>query len=199
VHAAAWPHEHLRTLGALGHEDSSRVPGGGTAMSRPWMTRTVRFATLVVSIAITVGALAPARGVFGSCGDGVLDPGETCDDGTANGTVGSGCSTTCACVTPDVRQDIGVLTATDPLIKSYRRAVAAMQALPTDNPLSWTFQAAIHRTTLTPTTPQEIAAWNQCTHGSYYFWSWHRMYLYWFERIVRKESGDPCWALPYWN
>jgi tyrosinase len=25
------------------------------------------------------------------------------------------------------------------------------------------------------------------------------MYLYWFERIVRKMCGDPCWALPYWN
>jgi tyrosinase len=25
------------------------------------------------------------------------------------------------------------------------------------------------------------------------------MYLYWWERIVRKYSGDPNWALPYWN
>ena len=25
------------------------------------------------------------------------------------------------------------------------------------------------------------------------------MYLYWFERIVRKMANDPCWALPYWN
>jgi hypothetical protein len=25
------------------------------------------------------------------------------------------------------------------------------------------------------------------------------MYLYWWERIVRKYSGDPTWALPYWN
>src|SRR5262249_16927453 len=23
--------------------------------------------------------------------------------------------------------------------------------------------------------------------------------LYWFERIIRKMSGDPNWALPYWN
>jgi len=22
---------------------------------------------------------------------------------------------------------------------------------------------------------------------------WHRMYLYWFERIIRKMSGEPCW------
>jgi tyrosinase len=25
------------------------------------------------------------------------------------------------------------------------------------------------------------------------------MYLYWWERIVRKYSGDSSWALPYWN
>ena len=25
------------------------------------------------------------------------------------------------------------------------------------------------------------------------------MYLYWFERIIRKMSGDSSWALPYWN
>src|SRR5208282_117130 len=29
--------------------------------------------------------------------------------------------------------------------------------------------------------------------------SWHRMYLYWFERIVRSQSGDNTWALPYWD
>jgi Common central domain of tyrosinase/Polyphenol oxidase middle domain len=25
------------------------------------------------------------------------------------------------------------------------------------------------------------------------------MYLYWFERIIRKMSGDPGWALPFWD
>jgi hypothetical protein len=25
------------------------------------------------------------------------------------------------------------------------------------------------------------------------------MYLYWFERIVRRMSGDPAWALPFWD
>jgi len=35
--------------------------------------------------------------------------------------------------------------------------------------------------------------------GLDFFFSWHRMYLYWFERIVRRMSGDDTWALPYWN
>jgi len=95
-----------------------------------------------------------------------------------------------------VRKDIASLSATDSVIVSYRRAIRAMMALPTTNPLSWAYQAAIHGTTL-PGPPQP--AWNTCTHGSYYFWPWHRMYLYWFERIIRKMSGDPTWALPYWN
>ena len=42
-------------------------------------------------------------------------------------------------------------------------------------------------------------AWNTCEHGHTCFWSWHRMYLYWFERIIRKMSGDPGWALPFWD
>jgi len=29
--------------------------------------------------------------------------------------------------------------------------------------------------------------------------SWHRMYLYFFERVLRKASGDPDFALPYWD
>lgn len=31
------------------------------------------------------------------------------------------------------------------------------------------------------------------------FWPWHRMYLFYFERICRKLSGDDTFALPYWG
>src|SRR5207237_5292262 len=54
---------------------------------------------------------------------------------------------------------------------------------------------AIHGTFMTPVQP----AWNTCQHGSFFFVSWHRMYLYWFEQIVRTMSGNCAWALPYWN
>ena len=96
-----------------------------------------------------------------------------------------------------VRRDVGNMDADDPILDSYRRAVHAMRALPQTNPLSWTYQAAIHGTLLSPT--PFPTAWDTCEHGTDFFWSWHRMYLYWFERIVRKMCGDPCWALPYWN
>src|SRR5579859_1004661 len=97
--------------------------------------------------------------------------------------------------TPVVRRDVGGMDASDPILLSYRKAIKAMKALPTANPLSWTYQAAIHWTTLSPL----LTSWDNCEHGTDFFWSWHRMYLYWFERIIRKMCGDPCWALPYWN
>jgi tyrosinase len=96
---------------------------------------------------------------------------------------------------PFTRKDVGGLTAGSPDLLAYAKAIKAMKALPNNNPLSWTYQAAIHGTTL----PGGLPAWNTCQHGTPYFWSWHRMYLYWFERIIRKMSGDPNFALPYWN
>ena len=96
---------------------------------------------------------------------------------------------------PGVRMDVGSMTATTPALVSYGNAITAMKALPATNPLSWTYQAAIHGSLTGPPQP----AWNTCEHGSLEFLSWHRMYLYWFERIIRKQSGDPDFALPFWN
>jgi len=94
-----------------------------------------------------------------------------------------------------VRRNLVGMDASDPILVSYRKAIKAMQALPQSNPLSWTYQGAIHWTTITPL----LTSWDNCEHGTEFFWSWHRMYLYWFERIVRKMCEDHCWALPYWN
>jgi tyrosinase len=46
--------------------------------------------------------------------------------------------------------------------------------------------------------------WDTCqAHGpnedENYFLPWHRMFVYWLERIVRKEIKDPEFTLPYWN
>ncbi|GAB2181118.1 hypothetical protein DLREEDagrD3_13410 [Denitratisoma sp. agr-D3] len=42
-------------------------------------------------------------------------------------------------------------------------------------------------------------AWGSCQHGTMGFLPWHRMYLYFFERVVRKQAGDPNLNLPYWD
>ncbi len=80
-------------------------------------------------------------------------------------------------------------------VESLRRGVAAMKARPDTDPTSWIYQANIHGTVTTPARD----AWNSCQHGNYFFLSWHRMYLHYFERILREASGDPDLALPYWN
>jgi hypothetical protein len=56
------------------------------------------------------------------------------------------------------------------------------------------------------TRPDDLArkVWETCKHSSRtriepHFLSWHRMYLYFFERVLRKASGDPDFALPYWD
>ena len=97
------------------------------------------------------------------------------------------------------RRDIWSLDDDDPIVVGYANAVAAMKAKPKGDPTSWSYQAAIHGSQASRTRP----AYNQCRHGGWYFVSWHRMYLYFFERIVRAEvvaSGGPeDWALPFWN
>ncbi|HEY0155871.1 MAG TPA: tyrosinase family protein [Thermoanaerobaculia bacterium] len=93
------------------------------------------------------------------------------------------------------RRNVGSLTASSSAIVGYKRAINAMRALPASNPTSWAYQAAIHGTTVMPAR----TAWNTCQHGNFFFLSWHRMYLYWFERIVRSKSGVATWALPFWD
>lgn len=71
------------------------------------------------------------------------------------------------------------------MLKSYAKAVRAMLALPPEDPRNWYRQAIIH--TL------------DCPHGNWWFLPWHRGYLGWFEKICRELSGDPQFAVPYWD
>lgn len=52
------------------------------------------------------------------------------------------------------------------------------------------------------TTPPDAVAkavWGQCQHGTDYFFPWHRLYLYYFERVLQEAAGDPKLRLPYWD
>src|SRR6266853_2363273 len=68
-----------------------------------------------------------------------------------------------------VRRDVGGMDASDPVLVCYRKAIKKMQTLPTSNPLSWAYQAAVHGTVLSGS----YTAWNTCEHGTEFFWSWH--------------------------
>ena len=75
-------------------------------------------------------------------------------------------------------------------INTYRNAVQAMKALPASNPISWEAQAAIHG---------NAVSFTFCEHGTDHFFDWHRAYLFFFEKICQKVSGNTKFGLPYWN
>jgi tyrosinase len=83
------------------------------------------------------------------------------------------------------RRNIANLAANDPIIQTYKDAVSAMKALPATDGRNWTKQAQIHN--------------NKCVHGNWWFLPWHRAYLFYFEAICRKLTGNDDFALPYWN
>ena len=55
------------------------------------------------------------------------------------------------------------------------------------------------------TPPDAIAKvlWATCQHSPTWtelnFFAWHRMYLYYFERVLRWAANDPTLTLPYWD
>lgn len=110
-----------------------------------------------------------------------------------------------------VRRNIYALAQTTDgraTIEAYRTGVKAMMAKPFSDVTSWRFQAAIHRPNTAEARdfaalPVELQIYldprNLCQHGSLRFLPWHRMYVYFFERIMRKASGKADFMLPYWN
>jgi tyrosinase len=107
------------------------------------------------------------------------------------------------------------------MLTKYQAAVTKMMntsVTPEQNPLSWTFQWYTHFVKHPPDKTSELnriyptpspqrtlaqAMWSTCrphAGGSGdFFLPWHRMYVYYFELIVRQMSGDSSFTLPYWN
>lgn len=68
------------------------------------------------------------------------------------------------------------------------------------DPLGWVYQSRIHGNPPgEERRPGEPEDWSSCQHGSWFFLPWHRMSLLQFERIIQCETGEPEWALPYWD
>ena len=75
---------------------------------------------------------------------------------------------------------------TTPRYDSFIKAVTLMKANANVNdPKSWSYWTNIHL--------------KYCPHTMPYFFSWHRGYLYYFERQLRAVSGDAKLVLPYWD
>ena len=106
-------------------------------------------------------------------------------------------------------------------MQAYRRGVGVMRQRPRHDPTGWYWQANMHgfpggNAELDATFPatgipgvaederRRLRAlakqtWGQCPHGDPLFLPWHRMYLFFFERIVQEAAGTSDWALPYWS
>lgn len=99
-------------------------------------------------------------------------------------------------------------------VEAMMKAMEIMRKMPCDNPLSWYYQSAIHWVPDSiPNNPlcesyhtiaDKKVAWDNCTHSpsnkeKIHFLVWHRLYIYHFEKIVRKLSGHSDFALPYWG
>jgi hypothetical protein len=91
---------------------------------------------------------------------------------------------------PKLRQNIYSLYNSDPnhpIIQAYRHAITVMKGKPSTDPTSWLYQANIHGTL------QQCPA-RRCpvvdVQPRLPLPSWHRMYLYFSERIVQAASGD---------
>ncbi len=78
----------------------------------------------------------------------------------------------------------------DHAISLYTQAVTAMMGLPGTDQRNWANQAAIHGV---------FAHFNYCQHGNDHIFDWHRAYLFYFEKICQKLTGDRKFGLPYWN
>lgn len=110
-------------------------------------------------------------------------------------------------------------------LEAMEKAFGKMRSMGCTEPISWYYQGAIHSVPLEtsdpkPHTPNPLCAsfqfnasqlktaWANCTHGgtndftrkaiNYNFLIWHRLYIWYFEQIVRELSGKEDFALPYW-
>jgi hypothetical protein len=52
-----------------------------------------------------------------------------------------------------------------------------------------------------PATPAGLAAkvWDKCQHGTLEFLTWHRMFLFYFEKTLQESAQDRSLHLPYWD
>lgn len=116
---------------------------------------------------------------------------------------------------PDATSAVG-----QAMLQTYASVADEMKnAIAEDSPTSWLFQWYTHgvrndrskaseltRVYPTPGPGRNLAndMWETCqAHRPGQieddFLPWHRMYVYYFERIVRQLSSNPDFVLPYWN
>lgn len=123
------------------------------------------------------------------------------------------------CTDPFSRMRYNVLSAPGQvMIRKYARAVQIMMSRPAYDPSSWIFwwythaipmskSAAIQQVFGEASSPaEELAqkAWwtcqpHQAGQNTDNFLPWHRMHVYFFEKLIRTVLHDDSFTLPYWS
>ncbi len=107
------------------------------------------------------------------------------------------------------------------MLSFYHDAVAKMMNTTAKDPCSWIFQWYTHAVKSSTTKAAELSAiygagsspqktlatqmWDTCQahmgppQDEQAFLPWHRMFVFFFESIIRKVSGQPSFTLPYWD
>ncbi|RWR82414.1 polyphenol oxidase [Cinnamomum micranthum f. kanehirae] len=87
----------------------------------------------------------------------------------------------------------------DDYLAKYHRGVTLMKQLDTSDPRNFLRQANIHCIFCTGAYNQVNSSHLLNIHRSWFFFPWHRLMIYFHERILGKLIGDDTFALPYWN
>lgn len=67
----------------------------------------------------------------------------------------------------------------------------------TDDPsYDWAYAGVVD---VNPPDALATSIWSTCQHGTPWFYSWHRLYLYYFEQVLQVAAGDATLRLPYWD
>ena len=98
------------------------------------------------------------------------------------------------------RMEIGEFSNHPKLVAAFRTAIQKMREV-TDprNTGSYKYWHFSHWMPNSNPPPDMVSVWDQCKHAESYFMSWHRGFLYYFEKVLRQSSGNQNFSLPYWD
>ncbi|XVE49036.1 hypothetical protein DITRI_Ditri01bG0049700 [Diplodiscus trichospermus] len=84
-------------------------------------------------------------------------------------------------------------------IAKYNKALSIMKSLPYDDPRSFARQANLHCLFCTGAYEQQNSDTALSIHRTWLFFPWHRMMIYFHERIIGSLIGDDTFAFPVWT
>lgn len=101
---------------------------------------------------------------------------------------------------PITRLEVSEFSRDAALVRAFRDGIAAMRKIANaQNAGAYDYWHNSHWMAHGSPPRNMETVWNQCRHKVSYFFGWHRGFLVFFEHAMRKASGNPRFALPYWD